>query len=282
MALRCWRCVLGVVLASGVLVTDAGAQEADGGRFFSGPVVDGPQYCLNASFGGPVTYPFDSDGDGVADTCSLPRTRRAAAARHNALEQLGEEQPDRLAVLFTEQCSLVPFTLGNPEGEATDECVAPIERAVGARVAALVLAGANERRSGLEPLTLDAGLSVATHAKAVAQGEAGDWLTGYDFGPLIGAGWGVWTDAGSRYSQTTIDAPGLAERLSSGLLSLDRDALRCAVCTHIGVGTAERGGRVYATAVVAALPFTEAEIAGAEAHMASLVNQLRQSLAAYP
>ena len=42
--------------------------------FFSG-VITGPNYCTNASLGGPRTYAFDSDDDGVADVCSLPYTK---------------------------------------------------------------------------------------------------------------------------------------------------------------------------------------------------------------
>ncbi len=61
--------------------------DRSGTGFFSG-VVEGPDYCLNLSLGGPPAYPFDGDGDGVAETCSLDTTRRAAVARQNALEQL--------------------------------------------------------------------------------------------------------------------------------------------------------------------------------------------------
>ena len=53
--------------------------------FFSG-VVTGPNYCTDDSLGGPRTYAFDSDGDGVSDTCSLPYSRREAVARQTALE----------------------------------------------------------------------------------------------------------------------------------------------------------------------------------------------------
>ena len=53
-------------------------------EFFSG-VITGPDFCLNLSLGGPRTYPYDSDGDGTADVCSLPYTRREAVARQNAL-----------------------------------------------------------------------------------------------------------------------------------------------------------------------------------------------------
>ncbi|MCQ3812446.1 MAG: fibronectin type III domain-containing protein [Acidimicrobiia bacterium] len=97
--------------------------------FFSGPVITGPEYCLNRSFGGPVTYPHDGDRDGVADVCSLPRTRRAAAARQNALERLGEEQDERLRELFAEECTKVPATLGEPKAEPEDECAEFLEPA---------------------------------------------------------------------------------------------------------------------------------------------------------
>ena len=53
--------------------------------FFSG-VITGANYCTDLSLGGPRTYAFDSDGDGVADTCSLPYTKREAVARQAALE----------------------------------------------------------------------------------------------------------------------------------------------------------------------------------------------------
>ena len=53
--------------------------------FFSG-AIDGPDFCTNLSLGGPTTYPFDSNRDGVADICVLPFTRRVAVARQSALE----------------------------------------------------------------------------------------------------------------------------------------------------------------------------------------------------
>ena len=110
--------------ATGVLrQTQIGNRRSADSLFFSGPVVTGPEYCLNRSFGGPVTYPHDGDGDGIADVCSLPRTRRAAAARQNALERLGEEQSDRLQRLSAEECSNVPATFGETKAEAKDECV---------------------------------------------------------------------------------------------------------------------------------------------------------------
>ena len=108
--------------ATGELRANPQARSGGDGLFFSGPVITGPEFCLNLSFGGPVTYPFDSDGDGVADVCSLPRTRRAAAARQNALERLGHERVGRFQELFAEECLGVPETFGEPDAEADDEC----------------------------------------------------------------------------------------------------------------------------------------------------------------
>ena len=66
------------------------------GRYFSG-VVTGPNFCTNHSLGGPVTYPLDTDRDGIADVCSLPSTRREAVARQNALAQLAGLDPTKFA-----------------------------------------------------------------------------------------------------------------------------------------------------------------------------------------
>ncbi len=99
----------------------------DDERFYSG-VITGPDFCLNRSLGGPVTYPFDQNGDGIADNCVLPRTRRASVARQNALEQLALDFPERLQVRMTEECLVGPATLGEPENEATDECSLYLDR----------------------------------------------------------------------------------------------------------------------------------------------------------
>lgn len=58
-----------------------------GSEFYSGNI-DSPDFCTNMSLGGPLTYPFDFDGDGVADICSLNTTRRATVAIQNALERM--------------------------------------------------------------------------------------------------------------------------------------------------------------------------------------------------
>ena len=104
-------------------------------RFFSGPVITSRIFCLDRSFGGPVTYPFDSDGDGVADICSLPRTRRAAVARQNAFERLAVEQEPYFNLLVAEECLRVPGSFGEPAAEASDVCAigrpTPTETATG-------------------------------------------------------------------------------------------------------------------------------------------------------
>lgn len=91
-------------------------------HFFSGPVITSKVFCLDKSFGGPVTYPFDSDGDGVADRCALPRTRRAAVARQNAFERLASEQEPHFNLLVAEECLKVPGSFGEPDAEARDVC----------------------------------------------------------------------------------------------------------------------------------------------------------------
>lgn len=90
--------------------------------FYSGPVITGPSYCLNLSFGGPVTHPFDTNNDGVADICSLPTTRRATVARQKAFERLAIEQDGLYEVFFGIECLRVPASFGNPEAESMDEC----------------------------------------------------------------------------------------------------------------------------------------------------------------
>ena len=98
--------------------------------FFSG-VITGPNYCTNASLGGPTTYAFDSDDDGVSDTCSLPYTRREAVARQNALAkfQSDDQYKDALGAACAALGSL-PF--GDNAGDlARDECERPDPPALG-------------------------------------------------------------------------------------------------------------------------------------------------------
>ncbi len=86
-------------------------------------VIDGPDYCINLSLGGPPTHPFDRDGDGVADVCALPYTRREAVARHNALRAAVAEHP-RFGFAFFTACSALATTdFGDPPDQlAVDAC----------------------------------------------------------------------------------------------------------------------------------------------------------------
>ena len=68
----------------------------ENGMFYSG-VIDGPDFCTNYSLGGAHLIAHDSDGDGVADVCSLPYTRREAIARQNAVEALAVQNADAFA-----------------------------------------------------------------------------------------------------------------------------------------------------------------------------------------
>ena len=75
----------------------------DGGPYYSGTIT-GPSYCANMSLGGPVTYPFDSDGDGVADTCAYPYTTREAIARQLAGDVLAALNADDFKAILQDEC----------------------------------------------------------------------------------------------------------------------------------------------------------------------------------
>ena len=64
----------------------------------------GPGFCANLSLGGARTFAFDSDGDGVADVCSLPYTRREAVARQNAADALAQLYPLQYRRLIQTAC----------------------------------------------------------------------------------------------------------------------------------------------------------------------------------
>ena len=81
-----------------------------GGEFYSG-VVTGPDFCADMSLGGARLFAHDSSGDGVADVCSLPYTRREAIARQIAVEALVNQHLDEYAALVNEACAVT-------EGEA--------------------------------------------------------------------------------------------------------------------------------------------------------------------
>ena len=73
-ALQLGGALIAIVALIVSITAIASAQTAQS-RYYSG-VITGPDFCLNNSLGGPRTYPFDQDRDGVADICSLPTTRR--------------------------------------------------------------------------------------------------------------------------------------------------------------------------------------------------------------
>ena len=112
---------------------------------FYGGQITGPDFCLHRSLGGPITYAYDSDGDGVAETCSLNTTRRATIARQNALETLAALNPETFkdhlhgrdaaaadpdatppkpaVTKIASQCALAPKTLGDSAAAlAADSC----------------------------------------------------------------------------------------------------------------------------------------------------------------
>ena len=101
---------IAVLAASlGLSGTAANAQTAGSpsdDRFYSG-VVSSADFCLNLSLGGPRTFPFDSNGDGIADVCSLPYTRREAIARQNGLERLARQYPSTFLTFVKQECRLL-------------------------------------------------------------------------------------------------------------------------------------------------------------------------------
>ncbi len=141
--------------------------------FYSGNV-NGPDFCLAQSLGGHTTYPFDSDFDGVADTCSLNTTRRATVARQNAMETLAALNPDTFKnhlhgatldlndpptpndatddTTIPSQCALAPRNLGDDPGDlANDSCgrVGTFNRVVSAPPRPVDPAKADEFFSGV-------------------------------------------------------------------------------------------------------------------------------------
>ena len=141
--------------------------------FYSGNVT-GPDFCLVQSLGGPTTYPFDSNFDGVADTCSLNTTRRATVARQNALETLAALNPDTFkdhlhgkaavaadpsatppvlaAPAIPSQCAQAPRNLGDSAGDlVNDSCgrVGSFNRVVSAPPRPVDPAKADEFFSGV-------------------------------------------------------------------------------------------------------------------------------------
>lgn len=112
------------VVALVVSITAIASAQTAQSRYYSG-VITGPDFCINNSLGGPRTYPFDQDRDGIADVCSLPTTRRETVARQGAMELLALDFPARFGQLFAYECADVAETYGEPEKEGQDECAEP-------------------------------------------------------------------------------------------------------------------------------------------------------------
>ena len=88
-------------------------------RFFSGDI-SSPDFCTGMSLGGPQTYAFDSDGDGVADICALNTTRRATVARQNALETLAGLNPNEFRTAVLGVCGSAGFKQRNYGDDPSD------------------------------------------------------------------------------------------------------------------------------------------------------------------
>ena len=92
------------------------------GRFYSG-VIDSPDFCTNLSLGGARLFAFDGDGDGVADVCSLPYTRREAIARQNALTTLASLNLALFSAEVLAACAGIAADFGDdPASLAADAC----------------------------------------------------------------------------------------------------------------------------------------------------------------
>lgn len=98
---------------------------AKAGRFYSSRIY-GPEFCADHGLGGPRLYAHDSDGDGAADVCALPHTRREAAARQQALENAFGNHPQYAAALAAACRALGTLGFGgHPEDLAQDHCSKP-------------------------------------------------------------------------------------------------------------------------------------------------------------
>ena len=75
------------------------------GAFYSG-TIDGPDFCADFSLGGAHLMAHDSDGDGTADVCALPYTRREAIARQRAVEALSLQHPNAYRALVNAACAI--------------------------------------------------------------------------------------------------------------------------------------------------------------------------------
>ena len=108
----------------------------DTALFFSG-VITGPRHCTNLSLGGVRTYAHDGDGDGIAETCSLPSTRRDAVAHYMTTDTLIANNRYQYHRRLNEACAALsdtdyghhPDFVDHPDELAEDVC-APEEDAL--------------------------------------------------------------------------------------------------------------------------------------------------------
>ena len=91
------------LVVGAVVLSDGSRAEPEQGE----PQAIDRAFCVNMSLGGQVTYPHDSNGDGVADICSLPYTRREAVARQAAADYLVAAHPQGWAEAMAAVCMFI-------------------------------------------------------------------------------------------------------------------------------------------------------------------------------
>ena len=99
--------LLGDVCSTDTLADTPQMPPADTATEFYSGIITGPGFCADLSLGGPTTYPYDSDGDGIADVCALPYTRREAVARQLALIVLSSKFPLSYQTLVEQACTTI-------------------------------------------------------------------------------------------------------------------------------------------------------------------------------
>ena len=92
--------------------------------FYSG-IVTGPDYCTNQPFGDSRTYPHDDNRDGIAETCSLPHTRREAVVRYIASVALASDSPWEHAGRLAQACATPSGSDTSSESNGPDEDICP-------------------------------------------------------------------------------------------------------------------------------------------------------------
>ena len=136
------------------------------------------------------------------------------------------------------------------------------------------------------PLTLSGApweVRIAARERAEAQAASGNWQRDFDYDARLASERGVWFVGTSASINSDFGDVQAARMLSEVLLNEKRQrVLGCELCTHLGVGSATRRGRTFATVVIAGPAPTGDAIAAAEAQMAGLVNRLREGLGLDP